>query len=525
MNTKLFSLLLALAASVGTLWASDTAVKGIWYDFDSSTQTASVTYKGKDCDSYSGEYTGILTIPSTVTYNKVTYTVTSIGYRAFVDCPDLTFVAIPNSVTNIQKGAFQNCTSLTSVIVPNSVIYIRSAAFYGCTSLTNITIPSSVTTIGDNAFYNCIGLTSITIPNSVTSIGDYVFYGCTGLPVENNLRYADSYLIGAVDKSLSSYTIKEGTKWIAGSAFSGCTNLTSIMIPNSVTSIKVGAFYGCTSLTNITIPNSVTSIGSSAFNGCTSLTNITIPNSVTIISRDAFSGCTGLTSVTIGNSVTSIGESAFYNCTSLISVTCYGTQPPDLDDSFVFYHISSNCILYVLSTSLYSGWKKYFSQILPIGATGADITPNQVKVTPSENTVDVVWPQTANAATYELVIKDKNGNVICTLVFNADGQLTQIEFAAPSRINAPEQAQASGFAFTVTGLNSGTVYDLTLTAKNSSGATLNSRTVSFSTQGPTALEDIVGEASSASVRKVMQNGRLYILRDGKAYTATGQEVK
>jgi hypothetical protein len=103
--------------------------------------------------------------------------------------------------------------------------------------------------------------------------------------------------------------------------FSGFTNLTSVTIGNSVTSIGDSAFYGSISLTNVTIPNSVTSIGYEAFSGCTSLTSVTIGNSVTSIGFHAFSGCASLTSVTIGNSVTSIGDSAFYGCTSLTSVT------------------------------------------------------------------------------------------------------------------------------------------------------------------------------------------------------------
>ena len=93
-----------------------------------------------------------------------------------------------------------------------------------------------------------------------------------------------------------------------------CTNLTTITIPNSVTSIGDYAFTGCRGLTSITIPNSVTSIGSSAFSNCYGLTSITIPNSVTSISHGAFRGCSGLTSITIPESVTTIGEDAFFGC-------------------------------------------------------------------------------------------------------------------------------------------------------------------------------------------------------------------
>ena len=116
----------------------------------------------------------------------------------------------------------------------------------------------------------------------------------------------------------------EGVKYDVtsiGAAFSGCTGLTSITIPNSVTSIGPHAFNGCNGLTSITIPNSVTSIGNLAFAYCKGLTSITIPNSVTSIGKAAFGNCSSLTSITIPNSVTSIGEGAFWDCDAVTSLT------------------------------------------------------------------------------------------------------------------------------------------------------------------------------------------------------------
>ena len=214
-------------------------------------------------------------IPKYVSYKGYSYKVTSIGWRAFINCKSITNITIPNSVTSIEEYAFESCTSLTSITIPNSVTSIGHSAFYDCTSLTNITIPNSVTSIEDQVFRYCKSLTSITIPNNVTNIGEY--------------------------------------------AFDCCTSLKSITIPNSVTSIGDSAFYDCTSLKDITIPNNVTSIENQVFRFCKSLTSITIPNSVTSIGENAFSGCESLTSITISKSVTSIKTEAFLGCNSLVA--------------------------------------------------------------------------------------------------------------------------------------------------------------------------------------------------------------
>ena len=110
---KIFTFFLALVASVSAIYASDTQVDGIWYYFDSSTKTASVTYRGSSSSSYKGEYSGSVTIPETVTYNGTTYSVTSIGYDAFYGCSSLTSITIPESVTSIGSWAFHGCSSLT----------------------------------------------------------------------------------------------------------------------------------------------------------------------------------------------------------------------------------------------------------------------------------------------------------------------------------------------------------------------------------------------------------------------------
>ena len=119
---------------------------------------------------------------------------------------------------------------------------------------------------------------------------------------------------------LTSVTIPSSVTVIGWNAFEGCSGLTSLIIPSSVTSIGTSAFKGCSGLTSLTIPSSVTEIGKSVFEGCSGLTNLTIPSSVTEIGESAFEGCSGLTSLTIPSSVTEIGESAFKGCSGLTSL-------------------------------------------------------------------------------------------------------------------------------------------------------------------------------------------------------------
>ena len=123
---------------------------------------------------------GTVNIPSTVTYNNNTYSVTAIGDYAFIVCTSLTSVTIPNSITSIGQEAFSGCSGLTSISIPNSVTSIGLGAFRSC-SFVSVTIPNSVTSIGSHAFITCRNLTSVTIPNSITSIDKYTFWGCSSL--------------------------------------------------------------------------------------------------------------------------------------------------------------------------------------------------------------------------------------------------------------------------------------------------------------------------------------------------------
>ena len=500
-------------------------INGIFYNINYTTKTAEVTYKNPIEIIFGENYTGDITIPSTITYNNDIYSVTAIGEGAFRDCSALTSITIPNSVTSIGEGAFWGCSGLTSITIPNSVTSIGYDAFSGCgieewiikvfdyaafcnNTITNIIsslsntqttiklidengnnikdyiIPNNVTCIGKKAFYYT-DLTSVTIPNSVTTIGDSAFVGCSNLKsvrmgsgIKNvgylafggckkieevhvddlaawcNIdfkteAYSSDYGVyltshasnpiaarvygsgiytgggGATlylqGKAVSNLKIPDGVTMIKPNVFA-YSNIQTVTIPSSITTIYENAFYKCTNLkgiyindisawcnidfityvtyptvwsrssqeanpliyahnlylnekkvTNLSVPSRVKQIKPYAFYNC-SLESVVLPNGFTTIGESAFSSCQDLKTVVIPNTVTSIGKEAFSNCMSLYSVTSLINMPFNLDES-VFQYTGTQYdknIVYMAATlyvprgrtAMYSnveGWKKFMN--------------------------------------------------------------------------------------------------------------------------------------------------------------------
>ncbi|MBV3405461.1 leucine-rich repeat domain-containing protein [Prevotella copri] len=183
---------------------------------------------------------------------------------------------------------------------------------------------------------------------------------------------------------LTSLTIPSSVTSIGESAFSGCSGLTSLTIPSSVTSIGESAFDGCSGLTSLTIPSSVTSIGESAFSGCSGLTSLTIPSSVTSIGESVFFGCSGLTSFTIPSSVTSIGWGAFCGCSGLTSIYVYTEKLPNMGSDVFAGCDAKKCTVYVPKGTYDDYWLSefgYFENIVEFDPTGINnvITSNDAK--------------------------------------------------------------------------------------------------------------------------------------------------
>jgi hypothetical protein len=302
--------------------------------------------------------------------------VTEIGYTAFYGCSSLTSATIPKSLATITSAAFLNCSALTLLNISPGVKTIGELTFGNCSSLTAVAIPSSVTSIEVGAFQGCTSLTSVTVNWETPLALDAERSAFIQIPLEQATLYVPdgtkaAYKAAAVWKDFGKIedglppltnpeSDEQGVIYTATGDGLTCyvsghedNYSTTITIPEEfeglrVTSIGQEAFYECSNLTSVTIPQSVTSIGYCAFGLC-GLTELTIPTSITSIGKSAFFKCLGLTSITIPSSVTSLGDFAFYECTGITSVTVEWETPLALnaDNSPFFFIPMDNATLYV----------------------------------------------------------------------------------------------------------------------------------------------------------------------------------
>lgn len=362
------------------------SINGWCYDFSSVSPegktvyynlvngTAQVTY-----DNFNRPYSnlsGTLTIPESVTYNGVNYTVTSIGEYAFRWC-GISSVNLPNTITSIGDVAFA-FSGLTSITIPENVTSIGASAFIECTGLTSITIPENVTSIGTDAFKECTGLTSVVFnAEQCTSAGDSIntgyyykypaFYGC------NNIA---DFIIGENVINIPNYLCYR------------LEGLTNVIVPESVISIGKKAFLGCNGLASISIPSNVLSIGDSAFYKCHGLSSAVIDSRN--IGNETFYECSYLTGVSFGNNVESIGQKAFANCTNIRNMHLRRSIPPTIqNNTFLLVPTYTDNHIYVPCNSV-SAYRSaaYWNQFASIeeefpfefNATSADVTRGIVQV-------------------------------------------------------------------------------------------------------------------------------------------------
>jgi hypothetical protein len=373
---------------------------------------------------------------------------TRLEYNTFANCTSLSNVSFGSGITKIGQSAFSGCTSLSSITIPESVTEVGGFCFQNCSNLSNITCLGNVApSIESSTFKGVKPGGTLTYPagsdysswlsksayrlgfywwndipkpdiiasivaTSTTEYTQLMYYVSPWAPDIPEVLIDDSilltgdsrfkYIFPTTGLHTVKYLFTGTTGTLQERCFSGCTSLSSVILPDTVTSIGGNCFQGCTSLSSVTFGNELAKIGQAAFNGCTSLSSITIPESVTELNNYSFppfSGCTNLTSVTInsnavlrlgntdprnstgrlfgpqvthyilGTGITVIGNYCFASSTSLSKITCYASPAPSFTGSQHFYSVPTGGILEYPAGTDYSTW---FTR-LPSGWTGQEI--------------------------------------------------------------------------------------------------------------------------------------------------------
>lgn len=499
-----------------------------------------------------------------------------IGGQAFQGCHRLKSITLPESLKIIGESAFHVCTSLTSVVIPDSVTTIEGSAFESCSALESLTIGKSVNYIGLLVVNGCSSLKLIdckatTPPNfdSMINMGvnfkdcpsDLVVYVPCGATNAYKNHQHWSYFGNQIKEA--SYTIDvysqdsnkghvvvdqnsvcdgaqitaiphEGysfIQWTDGNTnnprrFEITRDTTFTAVFDQIFKGQCGdSLYWHYALNTLTITGTGAMWDNRPWGSVVNeIEHVSLPTGLTYIGDDAFQDCLGLHNIDIPGTVNSIGDYSFNGCRNLTAINCYPLVPPYAETtSFSNYSAQLNAPCDSLEAYKYD---MVFGQFRNFECIGSESTTTDgVSIEPTSNTATVTWPTEEGAETYTIEIM--NGDeVFCLLTFNADGMLLNIAFA-PSRNGNHHPAQyaeqtTNGLRFTITNLHEGTRYGYDITAKDEEEQTLSTYSGEFTTESLTAVENII--LPDNNTHKILHNGQLLIIRDGKTYNAMGQEM-
>ena len=558
---------------------------GILYNIKNKNEV-SVAYYGEPVVPPCSEYRGDIVIPSTITTPQGnTFQVTSIDEDAFdsdachamyefgpvyTEGRGVTSIAFPDNIKGINKAGIHFIKNgiWYRVLNNNDVCVAFSPSYTG-----DLIIPSTVSagntftvkSIAQYAFASCSGVSSITIPESVTSIGDDAFWGCSNLSsatfgnvdvsrsgltfTKNNITYQvlsnSEVAVSGSESTITDVSIPNtltagnifAVKSIYKNAFANCKNIETVTIPDNMDVSKSGLTFTKDNITYKLLSNSEVAVCGAE----STITDVTIPSTITAgmsfsvnsIETNAFSGCNNLKSVVIPETIKIIGESAFAGCSKLAKVTCMATTPPEANkNSFENY----NGYLYFPCESkddydIDVCWGT-FQHKECIASETVELTKDEVTVEPEKTEAVFSMPVNESANSYTLTIQN-NGVTFCTLTFNAQGQLANIDFSTTKSYEL--KASVSGYQFTVTGLSEATNYGYSFKALASNKSVLKEYAGSFTTknadgtggsssgggEGTLAVDNVsVSNAITISNNQILVNGEAPAF----VVTVSGQKI-
>ena len=436
---------------------------------------------------------------STTGYGHILYNPYT-SYKEIIFGPD---------VEEIPDYFMVNQKAITRILLPEGTRKIGNSAFSGCAKIEEIVLPSTLETIDPLAFQGCLAIKRADIPSSISSLSSGIFNGCTALE--------------------------------------------RVTLPEGMTAIGDNSFAGCAQLDSIVLPQNLYMIGSGAFNGVVLPDSLFIPDEVVAIGNNAFENWASLEYLSIGKNATLIGDNAFKGDSAIKKITVWAAVPPMVSEG-TLADIPDSAWLSVLpdSRKLYRE-HEYWGRFRMADVPDSAMIQRTVTVDAAETTADFTWPTDSAAHSYQIDIY-KDGAVFCKLTLGNRGQLLGIAFSAPRRRMAQQKnaddSQPYTLSFKVTGLDAASRYNYVLSTLDANGTPIHVYTGAFATIGyPGELEEggkeiiptppiiptdpeshiptgVDNEPSDQVPNtKVILNGQIYLMYEGRMYDVQGKRIE